>query len=129
MSQNYVGSNNINVLLPNGQFGSRLQNGNDSASERYIYTCLNPITRRIFNEADDAILNYLDDDGRLLSEYYIPIIPFVLVNGISGIGTGFSTKIPPYNPTVIIKYLLNKLNGVSNDDIEFTRITRDSKVR
>jgi DNA topoisomerase-2 len=88
---------------------------------------LNPITRRIFNEADDAILNYLDDDGRLLSEYYIPIIPFVLVNGISGIGTGFSTKIPPYNPTV--KYLLNKLNGVSNDDIEFTRITRDSKVR
>jgi DNA topoisomerase-2 len=57
--------------------------------------------------------------GRLLSEYYIPIIPFVLVNGISGIGTGFSTKIPPYNPTVI-KYLLNKLNGVSNDDIEFT---------
>jgi DNA topoisomerase-2 len=66
MSQNYVGSNNINVLLPNGQFGSRL-NGNDSASERYIYTCLNPITRRIFNEADDAILNYLDDDGRLLS--------------------------------------------------------------
>jgi DNA topoisomerase-2 len=104
MSQNYVGSNNINVLLPNGQFGSRLQNGNDSASERYIYTCLNPITRRIFNEADDAILNYLDDDGRLLSEYYIPIIPFVLVNGISGIGTGFSTKIPPYNPTVISIY-------------------------
>jgi DNA gyrase/topoisomerase IV subunit A len=51
------------------------------------------------------------------------------VNGISGIGTGFSTKIPPYNPTVIIKYLLNKLNGVSNDDIEFTRITRDSKGR
>jgi DNA topoisomerase-2 len=80
---------------------------------RDTYTCLNPITRRIFNEADDAILNYLDDDGRLLSEYYIPIIPFVLVNGISGIGTGFSTKIPPYNPTVIIKYLLNKLNGVS----------------
>jgi DNA topoisomerase-2 len=96
MSQNYVGSNNINVLLPNGQFGSRLQNGNDSASERYIYTCLNPITRRIFNEADDAILNYLDD-GRLLSQYYIPIIPFVLVNGISGIGTGFSTKIPDNN--------------------------------
>jgi DNA topoisomerase-2 len=65
--------------------------------QRYIYTCLNPITRRIFNEADDAILNYLDDDGRFVEQYYIPIIPFVLVNGISGIGTGFSTKIP-YNP-------------------------------
>lgn len=120
MAQNFVGSNNINLLIPSGQFGSRLQNGNDSASERYIFTCLNSITRCIFNEADDAILNYLEDDGdRIEPEYYVPVIPFVLINGISGIGTGFSTKIPPYNPKTIIKYLLNKLNGISNDDIEF----------
>jgi DNA topoisomerase-2 len=120
MAQNYVGSNNINLLTPNGQFGSRLQNGADSASERYIYTQLNSITRFIFNESDDKILSFLDDDGTSVEpEYYIPIIPFVLINGISGIGTGFSTKIPPYNPKLIIRYLLNKLNGVSNADIKF----------
>lgn len=120
MAQNYVGSNNINLLMPNGQFGSRLQNGNDSASERYIFTCLNNITRFVFNELDDNILNYIDDDGSIVEpEYYIPIIPFILINGISGIGTGFSTKIPSYNPKVIIQYLMNKLNGVSNNDIEF----------
>jgi DNA gyrase/topoisomerase IV subunit A len=45
LAQNYVGSNNINLLLPNGQFGTRLQGGKDAASPRYIFTMLNPITR------------------------------------------------------------------------------------
>ena len=34
MAQNFVGSNNINLLSPNGQFGTRLQGGKDSASEK-----------------------------------------------------------------------------------------------
>jgi DNA topoisomerase-2 len=37
--------------------------GKDFASARYIYTNLNPITRKIFNQNDDYVLNYLDDDG------------------------------------------------------------------
>ena len=56
MAQNFVGSNNINLLEPNGQFGTRLQGGDDSASERYIFTQLNPLTRYIFPEADDSVL-------------------------------------------------------------------------
>jgi len=40
LAQNYVGSNNINVLMPIGQFGTRLQGGKDSASPRYIFTML-----------------------------------------------------------------------------------------
>jgi len=116
MAQNFVGSNNINLLEPNGQFGTRLQGGDDSASERYIFTQLNPITRHIFPEADDAVLKYINDDGTIVEpEYYTPIIPFALVNGISGIGTGFSCNIAPYNPKQIIGYLKNKLNGKSND--------------
>jgi DNA topoisomerase-2 len=43
MAQDFVGSNNINLLLPNGQFGTRLQGGKDSASERYIFTQLSPL--------------------------------------------------------------------------------------
>ena len=120
MAQTYVGSNNINLLEPNGQFGSRLQGGDDSASERYIFTLLNPLTRYIFPEADDAILNYVDDDGTIVEpEHYIPIIPFSLINGISGIGTGFSCSIPSFNPVTIIQYLRNKLNSRSNEMIEF----------
>ena len=98
MAQNYMGSNNINLLQPNGQFGTRLHGGDDSASERYIFTQLNPLTRYIFPELDDPVLNYLNDDGTMVEPgFYVPIIPFALVNGISGIGTGFSCNIPAFN--------------------------------
>jgi len=111
MAQNYVGSNNINLLEPLGQFGTRLQGGDDSASERYIFTHLNPLTRLLFPEADDYVLNYLNDDGTMIEpEYYVPIIPFALINGISGIGTGFSCNINSYNPKTVIQYLKAKLH-------------------
>ena len=116
MAQNFVGSNNINLLMPNGQFGTRLQGGKDSASERYIFTCLNKITRLLFPSVDDAILQYLDDDGLLVEPiFYAPIIPMVLVNGSKGIGTGFSTDVMCYNPLDIIKYLKSKLTDIHTD--------------
>ena len=119
MAQNFVGSNNINLFMPNGQFGTRLQGGKDSASERYIFTQLNKITRSIFPIADDNILTYLNDDGLAVEPiYYAPIIPMVLVNGSKGIGTGFSTDIMCYNPLQIIDYLKNKLLSIE-EDIEF----------
>jgi DNA topoisomerase-2 len=110
LAQNFVGSNNINLFQPNGQFGSRLAGGKDSASERYIFTQLSKITRHIYQESDDSILKYLDDDGFPVEPlYYAPIIPMILVNGTKGIGTGFSTDIMCYNPTEIIDYLKSKL--------------------
>ena len=120
MAQNFVGSNNINLLLPNGQFGTRMQGGKDSASERYIFTMLNKITRNIFNPADDNILKYLNDDGMSIEPiFYAPIIPMILVNGSKGIGTGFSTDIMCYNPLEIINYLRHKL---CNDEEELQKI-------
>lgn len=105
MAQTFVGSNNINLLEPNGQFGTRLEGGKDSASPRYIFTRLSPITRYIFHPDDDAILNYLQDDGDMVEpDNYLPIIPMLLVNGSIGIGTGFSTTILCYNPEHIIDY-------------------------
>jgi DNA topoisomerase-2 len=122
LAQDYIGSNNINLFLPNGQFGTRLQGGKDSASERYIFTQLHKITRSIFPQSDDAVLEYLDDDGLSVEpRYYAPIIPMILVNGSKGIGTGFSTDILPYNPITIIEYLKNTLQNKTdaNTSIEF----------
>jgi DNA topoisomerase II len=112
LAQNFVGSNNINLFVPNGQFGTRLQGGKDSASERYIFTHLNKIARAVFPMADDGVLSYLNDDGQSVEPiYYAPIIPMILVNGSKGIGTGFSTDIMCYNPVEIIHYLQNKLQN------------------
>jgi DNA topoisomerase II len=120
MAQDFVGSNNINLLEPKGQFGTRLQGGSDSASERYIYTHLNKLTRLIFREDDELVLNYLDDDGQSIEPvYYAPIIPMVLVNGCKGIGTGFSTEVLSYNPVTIIDYIKRKLQHNQADDIIF----------
>jgi len=118
MAQNFVGSNNINLLDPLGQFGTRLQGGKDSASERYIFTKLNTITRAIFPQEDDAILSYLKDDGYPVEPiHYVPIIPMVLVNGSKGIGTGFSTDIMCYNPVDIIEYIKNILQNASDKNV------------
>ena len=120
MAQEFIGSNNVNTLLPLGQFGTRLKGGKDHASERYIFTKLNAITRAIYPKLDDDVLNYLDDDGTLVEpEFYAPIIPMILVNGGKGIGTGFSYEGLCYNPVQIIECLKSKLKGQQfNGDIK-----------
>ena len=118
MAQRFVGSNNINILVPSGQFGTRLTS-KDFASPRYIFTYLNPIVRKIYREEDDPILNYMDDDGTPIEpEYYLPIIPMVLVNGAEGIGTGFSTQILPYNPLDLIDNIKNMMNDKPLKDLK-----------
>ncbi|XP_049267876.1 DNA topoisomerase 2-beta [Rhipicephalus sanguineus] len=112
LAQNFVGSNNINLLQPIGQFGTRLQGGKDAASPRYIFTMLSPLARLIVPALDDPILEYLyDDNQRIEPEYYIPVLPMVLVNGAEGIGTGWSTKIPNYNPRDIVANLRKMIAG------------------
>jgi len=103
MAQIFVGTNNINLLMPNGQFGSRCQAGNDASSPRYIFTLLSKLSKLIFKEEDNAIIKYQEDDGQQIEpEYYIPTIPMILVNGGLGIGTGYSTNVPQFNPSDII---------------------------
>ena len=115
MVQNFVGSNNLNLLVPMGQFGTRLMGGKDHSSARYIYTFLESYVNKIFIKDDNDILDYLDDDGyQIEPKYYLPIIPLILVNGSEGIGTGFSTSIPNHNPIDIIDWLINKLLGKNN---------------
>jgi len=112
MAQNFVGSNNLNLLYPDGNFASRLLGGKDAASPRYIFTRLEETTLKIFNENDSTLLKYLSDDGVPIEpEWYMPVIPMVLVNGCEGIGTGYSTSIPPFNPKDIIANLLRVLDG------------------
>ncbi|XP_011135016.1 DNA topoisomerase 2 isoform X1 [Harpegnathos saltator] len=113
LAQNFVGSNNINLLQPIGQFGTRLAGGKDAASPRYIFTMLSPLARYIFHKHDDALLKHeYDDNQKIEPVFYIPVIPMVLVNGADGIGTGWMTKIPNYNPREIIENLQRMMDGI-----------------
>ncbi|XP_048373164.1 DNA topoisomerase 2-alpha [Sphaerodactylus townsendi] len=112
LAQNFVGSNNLNLLQPIGQFGTRLHGGKDSASPRYIFTMLSPLARLLFPAVDDSVLNFLYDDNRRVEpEWYIPIIPMVLVNGAEGIGTGWSCKVPNYDIREVVNNLRRMLDG------------------
>lgn len=112
MAQSFCGSNNINLLTPSGQFGTRRLGGKDAASPRYVFTKLEKITRTIFHPDDDELLNYLSDDGVSIEpDFYMPVIPMVLVNGSDGIGTGYSSTINNHDPRAIIANLRRMIRG------------------
>jgi DNA topoisomerase-2 len=123
MAQDFMGSNNIPWLVPQGQFGTRIQGGKDAASPRYIHTYLQPRIRKIIREADFPVLKYRDDDGLPVEpEWYAPVMPMLLVNGARGIGTGYSTYIPPCNPKTIKTMLQAWLKG-DDSALEQTKLT------
>lgn len=111
LAQNYVGANNVNLLEPFGQFGSRRVGGKDHAAARYIFTKIAPVTRKLYPEADDALFKRNYDDNKMVEPtHYCPIVPMVLVNGSAGIGTGWSTNIPNHNIRDCIKNI-RRMNG------------------
>ncbi|XP_014909707.1 DNA topoisomerase 2-beta isoform X3 [Poecilia latipinna] len=111
LAQNFVGSNNVNILQPLGQFGTRINGGKDAASPRYIFTMLSPLAKLLFPAVDFNLLKFLyDDNQKVEPEWYIPIIPMVLVNGAEGIGTGWACKIPNYDPREIVNNINRMLN-------------------
>ena len=113
LAQNFVGSNNLNLLEPSGQFGTRLAGGKDAASSRYIFTRLAPYTKKIFDPSDNDVLKHIVDDGQQVEpEFYVPIVPIILMNGAEGIGTGYSCYVPPYDPEAIKHNILCALDQV-----------------
>lgn len=111
MAQDFVGTNNINYLEPLGNFGNR-RDPSSAASARYIFTRINPLIDSVFRKEDNIILNYKEEEGtKIEPEFYLPIIPMILVNGATGIGTGWSTDIPKYDPKAIIKVIKKRLEN------------------
>lgn len=106
MAVRFVGSNNMPLLFNDGQFGSRLSNGDDGASGRYIFTKPERYTRALFPSLDDVYIPHVYDNGQMIEKvYYLPVIPIILVNGTAGIGTGFSSDVPCFNPIDLINWI------------------------
>ena len=119
LAQNFMGSNNLNLLEPSGQFGTRLAGGKDAASARYIFTRLASYTKKIFDPSDNECLKYIMDDGQQVEpEFYVPTVPMILMNGAEGIGTGFSCYVPPFDPEAVKHNILCALNQVSMEPMK-----------
>lgn len=116
MAQKFVGSNNINLLEGKGMFGTRHseEKNNGAAAARYLYTCVKSITRSIFREHDESLnllTNLYEEGYKCEYKYYVPVIPFVLVNGSEGIGVGWSTSMPNYNPLDLVEWIRVHINN------------------
>jgi DNA topoisomerase II len=108
MAQNFVGSNNINLLEPKGSFGNRFIN--QAAAARYIYTCKSKWFDKFFNKDDYPSLIKQSFEGEQIEpKFYMPIVPLLLINGSEGIGNGYAQKILPRNVKDIITFIKDVL--------------------
>eukprot|EP00931_Biecheleriopsis_adriatica_P066268 TRINITY_DN40663_c0_g1_i1.p1 TRINITY_DN40663_c0_g1~~TRINITY_DN40663_c0_g1_i1.p1 ORF type:complete len:1271 (+),score=305.82 TRINITY_DN40663_c0_g1_i1:447-3815(+) len=112
LAQTHVGTNNINFLRPRGQFGSRLHSRSEHAQARYIGVELEPIAKKLFRPEDEPILDYqLEEMHEVEPRFLLPVVPTVLLNGGSGIGTGWSSDVANYNPLEVIAATRQVLDG------------------
>lgn len=125
MAQEFQGSNNIPLLYRDGQFGSLLELGADAANARYIFTKMEKLTPLLFREEDDVLLDYLIDDGdKVEPAFYIPILPMILINGCRGIGTGWSSNVPCFNPLDVVECVKT---WIENDGIISSTTSNDEE--
>ena len=95
--------NNLNLFTPEGMYGNR--HGDEAASPRYIFTCAEPIAEYVFPDADFPVLEHQQSEGHAIEpRFMVPVVPLVLCNGSSGVGTGWSSDVASYNPKEIIAW-------------------------
>ena len=109
LAQSHPGTNNLNMLYPEGNFGTRLIP--DASAPRYIYTFGTKDFFDVFNKEDNPILEHQEFEGhRIEPKFMLPRLPLLLVNGSEGISSGFAQKILPRNPLGIKKYIKYRLS-------------------
>ncbi|MDA8793504.1 hypothetical protein N9N67_09665 [Bacteriovoracaceae bacterium] len=102
LAQDFTFSNNYPLLDKKGYFGERMET--QAAAGRYIETKLGEVAKLlIFDDMNqlDMIPNY--DEKVMEPVFFLPKLPLMLINGAEGIGTGFSSVIPSFNHSDIIK--------------------------
>ncbi|MGL4523821.1 MAG: DNA gyrase subunit A [Bacilli bacterium] len=91
-------SNNLPIVEGDGNFGSRMVQ--EASAARYVYCKLHDNYFKYFKDEEFAPVH--SDPEHLPPQFYLPIIPYVLVNGVFGVATGFRTDIPSYCPDSVV---------------------------
>lgn len=111
--------NNIPLLTGEGNFGSRLVP--EYSAPRYTYVKISKDFKKYF--CDDEILLPSEDPEDPEPRYYLPLIPWVLINGVEGIAYGYATEIQPRNPRQITELCRDYISGKkTREEILDTRI-------
>lgn len=109
LGQDYAGTNNLPLLVADGNFGTRFSH--DPSAPRYIYTYPQKYFNSIFRKEDDTnLITQIFEGSEIEPRFYVPTIPLLLVNGCTGIGVGFASKILCRDPLNMIKAIQNTLD-------------------
>jgi DNA gyrase/topoisomerase IV subunit A len=105
--------NNIPLLHGIGAFGTKI-GPTDWGAPRYTYLKRNSHTDAlVFTDYDIVPLKENYDGSVLEPKNYLPLIPMVLLNGVSGIAVGWSTDILPRSLDDLIDATLAAIDGKS----------------
>lgn len=110
LAQNFVGTNNVPLMVREGNFGTRFTQ--EASASRYVYTHGSPEFFKIFNKQDGAILQDQYFEGaKIEPRFFVPELPILLINGSEGVSFGFAQKILPRSPKVLVKLINDRLSG------------------
>lgn len=107
-------NNNFQLLDGQGNFGSRILQ--EAAASRYIFGRVSNNFVKIYKDTNIAPVH--KDLEHIPPQFFLPLIPVVLLNGVSGIATGYSTSILPHSLESVIECTLLALKGKLNKEPE-----------
>ena len=120
---------NIKLINTHGTYGSIKYKHHDCGAARYIRLSKPAILDKLFIPESFNILPYNSDEGKAIEpKFLLPIIPLILINGVSNVSTGYSSSIPGHKFEYMVNYLLRYLDSkIENKiiEIEFPRISYD----
>lgn len=112
MAQDFVGANNLPYFQRDGQFGTRNEGGKDCAEARYAETRPEWWLNYIFKKEDLPLHTMVIDEGEAVEPVsLLPIVPLQLINGGSGVATGFSTFLPNHDVIDVCEALKCLIRG------------------
>lgn len=110
LGQDYSGANNLPLIVADGNFGTRFSH--DASAARYIYTYPQKYFDAIFRKEDDRnLITQMFEGGEIEPRFFVPTVPLLLINGCTGIGVGFASKILPRDSKAMIKAIIATLDG------------------
>ncbi len=112
-AQEFTGACNMGYYSPEGMLGSRHEGGSDAGESRYTEIDIADWVRYVYFKEFLEVVKFRVNEGVNVEPEWIPgVIPMHLVNGFKGIATAYSTFAPNHNPYDLIKWLLDRCQGV-----------------